>query len=43
MPSPMDNSEQQGGVLLQPGAGADDMDAAAGKGAPGTGEPSQGQ
>ncbi len=43
MPSPMDNSEQQGGVLLQPGPGADDMGAAAGKGPPGTGEPSQGQ
>lgn len=29
-PSTMDNAQQQGGVTLKPGAGADDMGAAAG-------------
>lgn len=40
-PSTLDNSQQQGGALLQPGPAADDMGAAAGATPPGAGEPAK--
>jgi hypothetical protein len=40
-PTTLDDSQEQRGVLLKPGTGADDMDAASGATAPPSSEPAQ--
>ena len=40
-PTTLDDSQEQRGVLLKPGAGADDMGAASGATAPSSSEPAQ--